>query len=59
MLRRMIAGEEAVPSFGRELTPAEAAAEPARLEAGHEAFLRGQAAYVDAVLGRATAGSRP
>ena len=59
MLRRMIAGEEAVPGFGRELTPAEAAAEPARLEAGHEAFLRGQAAYVDAVLGRATTGSKP
>lgn len=59
MLRRMIAGEEAVPGFGRELTPAEAAAEPARLEAGHEAFLRDQAAYVDLVLGRATAGSKP
>ncbi len=59
MLRRMIAGEEAVPDFGRELTPAEAAAEPARLEAGHEAFQRDQAAYVDRVLGRATAGSRP
>ncbi len=59
MLRRMIAGEEAVPGFGRELTPAEAAAEPARLEAGHEAFLRGQAAYVDMALGRQTAGSKP
>ena len=59
MLRRMIAGEEAVPGFGRELTPAEAAAEPARLEAGHEAFLRSQAAYVDRVLGRATTGSKP
>ncbi len=59
MLRRMIAGEEAVPGFGRELTPAEAAAEPARLEAGHEAFLRDQAAHVDRVLGRVTAGSKP
>lgn len=59
MLRRMVAGEEAVPGFGRELTPAEAAAEPARLEAGHEAFLRDQAAYVDMALGRTTAGSKP
>jgi len=59
ILRRMITGEETVPGFGRELTPAEAAAEPARLEAGHEAFLDGQAAYVDRVLGRKPVGSRP
>lgn len=59
MLRRMIAGEETVPGFGHALVPADVAADAARLEAGHEAFLRDNAAYVDKVLGRAAQGGKP
>ena len=53
MLSRMLAGEEGVPGFGRELTPADAAADAARLEAGHARYARDNAAYIDMVLGRA------
>ncbi|OLN29629.1 hypothetical protein DVDV_0981 [Desulfovibrio sp. DV] len=53
MLRRMLAGEEGVPGFGRELTPADAAADAARFEAGHARYARDNAAYIDMVLGRA------
>ncbi|KHK01878.1 hypothetical protein [Desulfovibrio sp. TomC] len=61
MLRRMVAGEDAVPDFGRELVPAKSssaavdpAADAAWLEAGHARFARDNSAYIDLVLGRAS-----
>lgn len=59
MLRRMIAGEETVPGFGHKLFMADVAADAVRLEAGHEAFLRDNDAYVGKVLGRAAQDGRP
>jgi hypothetical protein len=52
MLRRMLAGEDVIAGFGRELGPQDAAFDAARLEAGHARFARDQAAYIDLVLGR-------
>lgn len=57
MLRRMIAGEEGVPGFGRELTPADVDGDAARLEAGHARFARDNAAYIDMVLGKTPRGA--
>ncbi|MFP5257923.1 MAG: hypothetical protein ACLGQH_02755 [Acidobacteriota bacterium] len=53
MLRRMLAGEEDIPGFGQELTPASAPTDAIRLEAEHARYARENAAYIDLVLGHA------